>query len=118
MRRIGSKVNLALLMLALAFLTAACEETASRFTDRTIENLEEEVGGAAERSRQQAADKAGGGICGSTLAAPLGIVAFPALISLLSHKTSHGRREHKERTKLNGLKQLIDNNSKREDDHG
>ena len=65
MRSNGYRIIFVLLVLITAFLVSACEETAARLTDRTIENLEEEVGGAAERARQQAADKAGGGICGS-----------------------------------------------------
>jgi hypothetical protein len=75
------------LTLLLFFITSAaaitaCEEAASRFTDRTINNLENEVGGAAERSQDRAADQAGGAICGSNAALIAIFVGMPTFIVL------------------------------------
>lgn len=71
-----------ILFLTSIFLITACEEAASNFTDRAIENLEEDVGGAAERSRDSAADQAGGAICGSNLALILLFTGAPAFFAL------------------------------------
>ena len=68
--------------LASVVLITACEEAASNFTDRTIQNLEDDVGGAAERSRENATDKAGGEICGSNVAMILLFIGAPAFITL------------------------------------
>ena len=70
-------VSLILLLLAGSLLISACEETAGRITNRTIENLEKEVGGAAEQSQQRASEKAGGAICGSAFALPLIMMGLP-----------------------------------------
>jgi predicted small secreted protein len=84
------------LFLASSALITACQETASRFTDRTIQNLEDEVGGAAERSSERAADQAGGAICGSNLALILLFAGAPAFFVLRRPgSTFHRRGKHR-----------------------
>jgi uncharacterized BrkB/YihY/UPF0761 family membrane protein len=80
------------LFLASTALITACQETASRFTDRTIQNLEDEVGGAAERSSERAADQAGGAICGSNGALILLFAGAPAFFALRRTGSSVGTR--------------------------
>ncbi len=45
-------------LLASMVVVTACEQSASNFTDNMINNMEEEVGGAAERSSQNAGQQA------------------------------------------------------------
>jgi hypothetical protein len=77
------RLSLTVFVLFLSFgvLLTSCQETASRFTDRTIQNLEDEVGGAAEQSRENASDQAGGEICGSNVAAILLFTSAPAFFA-------------------------------------
>lgn len=72
--------SIAILVLLLSSMAAvtACEQSASNFTDNMINNMEEEVGGAAERSSQNAGQQAGGQICG----APLALVFLPFSASI------------------------------------
>ena len=73
------KIILIFILICLALGTlSACQQTASNLTDRAINNLENEVGGAAERSSQKAGDQAGGLVCGAPLTAlflPLAVLA-------------------------------------------
>ncbi|HET6443063.1 MAG TPA: hypothetical protein VFI27_00665 [candidate division Zixibacteria bacterium] len=75
-------LTLIFVLLASVVLITSCQEAASNFTDRAIENMEDEVGGAADRSRQRASDQAGGEICGSNVAMVLLFVGTPALLLL------------------------------------
>jgi hypothetical protein len=84
--------SLILLLLAGSLLISACEETAGRITNRTLKNLEEEVGGAAEQSQQRASEKAGGAICGSAYALPLIMVGLPVVLTLWR---ANGSKENK-----------------------
>jgi len=71
-------IALLVLLLASMAVVTACEQTASNLTDNMIRNMEEEVGGAAERSSQNAGEQAGGQICG----APLAMVFLPLSASI------------------------------------
>lgn len=80
------------LFLASISLVTACEEAASNFTNRTIQNLEDDVGGAAERSSERAGDQAGGAICGSNITLILLFTGVPAFFALLRPGSSNDRR--------------------------
>ena len=80
------------LFLASSALITACQETASRFTDRTIQNLEDNVGGAAERSRENATDRAGGEICASNVALILLFTGAPLFLALRRPGSTFDRR--------------------------
>ncbi len=96
-----------ILLLAGSLLISACEETAGRITNRTIENLENEVGGAAEQSQQRASEKAGGAICGSAYALPLIIVGIPVALTLWRSNGSKKNRGVSRRETKNSPHQVI-----------
>jgi len=85
-------VTLLILLLISLVLVTACQETASRFTDSMIENMEDEVGGAAERSSQRAGDQAGGAICGSPMVLALLLLGTPAILLVRKNNTRFTKR--------------------------
>ncbi len=86
-------ITLLVLVLITLVLVTACQETASRFTDNMIENMEDEVGGAAERSSQRAGDQAGGAICGSPMALALLFLGTPAILLVRKNRTRITKRK-------------------------
>jgi hypothetical protein len=92
MNRHGQTFTLILLLLASVVLITSCQEAASNFTDRAIQNMEDEVGGAADRSRQRASDQSGGEICGSNVAMVLLFIGTPSLM-LLRRSGLNGERK-------------------------
>ncbi len=100
-------VSFIMLLLAGSLLISACEETAGRITNRTIENLEKEVGGAAEQSQQRASEKAGGAICGSAYALPLIIVGMPVALTLWRSNGSKKNMRLSRREAKSGPHQVI-----------
>ena len=92
MNRHGQTLMLFFLLLAFVVLITSCQEAASNFTDRAIQNMEDEVGGAADRSRQRASDQSGGEICGSNAAMVLLLTGMPALL-LLRRPGLNGERK-------------------------
>lgn len=105
-----------ILFLASSALITACEEAASNFTDRAIENLEEDVGGAAERSRERAADQAGGEICGSNVAIILLFTGTPAFFALRRPGSMIHRRGKQKILSLCNLRTGVEKRTKEEND--
>ncbi len=111
-------VSFILLLLAGTLLISACEETAGRITNRTIENLEKEVGGAAEQSQQRASEKAGGAICGSAYALPLIIVGMPVALTLWRSNGSKKNMRLSRRETRNSAHQVISSTNNYEESNG
>lgn len=90
--------NIALLVLLVASmaLVTGCEQTASNLTDNMIRNMEEEVGGAAERSSQNAGEQAGGQICGAPLA--MAFLPVSASVILVIHRRAPSVKQRKTRS--------------------
>ena len=93
MRSPRKTILLLVLLCIVAAALSACEQTASNLTDRAINNLENEVGGAAERASENAGDQAGGLVCGAPLAMlflPLTIFASASFRRRSKRKKDHG----------------------------
>lgn len=80
MKKVSFILVLLVFLFTIALLTTGCEEAASRFTNRAIDNLESEVGGAAQRAQDRASEKARGAICGSTGVLALFLTSLPLVI--------------------------------------
>ncbi|MFN2190302.1 MAG: hypothetical protein ACK2T3_16190 [Candidatus Promineifilaceae bacterium] len=98
---------LIILFCAAVLVLSACQQTASNLTNRTINNLENEVGGAAERASQNAGGQSGGLVCG----APLATLVIPMLIfSTKAASRSLGRKKSRRQTHDNTEFQQEKNN--------